>query len=158
MCACNIRTCLNQSILYSENCRGPQVLQTLLQIFITFIDRLLVQDVHSSSFFAKQQKKNKSMVNHVWACLHMQYDGIQQIPWSIKKISTQSIMVSSTIPEMFVNSNTLHFSQTNVLQSHVCVKLLQMLTFKKYIKINAKPCKYVHLKFDYLTLINFQIK
>lgn len=55
-------------------------------------------------------------------------------------------MVSSTIPEMFVNSNTLHFSQTNVLQSHVCVKLLQMLTFKKYIKINAKPCKYVHLK------------
>lgn len=66
--------------------------------------------------------------------------------------------VSSTIPEMFVNSNTLHFNQTNVLQSHVCLKLLQMLTFKKYIKINAKPCKYVHLKFDYLTFINFQIK
>lgn len=136
---------------------GHKVLQTLLQIFITFIDRLLVQDVHSFFFSETTEEKKNSMVNHVWACLHMQYDGIQQIPWSIKKISTQ-IMVSSTIPEMFVNSNTLHFSQTNVLQSHVCVKLLQMLTFKKYIKINAKPCKYVHLKFDYLTFINFQIK
>lgn len=110
------------------------------------------------SFFSETTEKKNSMANHVWACLHMQYEGIQQIPWSIKKIKTQSITVSSTIPEMFVNSNTLHFSQTNVLQSHVCVKLLQMLTFKKYIKINAKPCKYVHLKFDYLTFINFPIK
>lgn len=73
-------------------------------------------------------------------------------------MSTQRIMVSSTVPEMFVNSNTLHFSQTNVLQSHVRLKLSQMVTFRKYIKINAKPCKYVHLKFDYLTFINFQIK
>jgi len=46
---------------------GHKVLQTLLQIFITFIDRLLVQDVHS--FFLSETTEKNSMANHVLGML-----------------------------------------------------------------------------------------
>lgn len=100
------------------------------------------------------------MAIHVWACFQMKcqlWDTTNFMEYQ-ENFNTERLSMFSIVPEMFVNSDTLHFSQTNVWQSHVCFKLLQRLAFKKYIKIIAKPCKNVHVKLDHSTFINFQVK
>lgn len=83
-------------------------------------------------FFMKQQQQKKKNTNpmaiHVWACFHMKCQLWDTTNFMARQenFNTKHLIMFSIVPEMFVNSDTLHFSQTNVWQSHVCFKPLQM--------------------------------